>query len=164
VSKLSTLGKLVEEAWLSLPNHFAGIQLHGHMVMPNHVHGIVEILAKRPAQQAAPLLQGEMPKPRPLQAPSLSRVVRSMKAEVTRQARRQLSWNGEIWQYNYYDRVLRDGREFANATRYIAENPVRWQGRSETLAEDREIRKGFAQQAAPLQRSKLSRTAGTNGA
>jgi len=31
-----------------------------------------------------------------------------------------------IWQRNYFERVLRDGREYAHASRYILENPQRW--------------------------------------
>jgi hypothetical protein len=35
-------------------------------------------------------------------------------------------WQGEIWQRNYVGHVLRDGKEAADASRYIAENPMMW--------------------------------------
>jgi len=53
--------------------------------------------------------------------------VRSFKAVVARRAHKELRWNGPVWQRNYYDRVLRDGQEFSDASRYIAENPMKWE-------------------------------------
>ena len=118
---LSALGRIVEEAWTALPGRHADIRLHEHVVMPNHVHGIIEIVSEKEALQAAPLQRGAG------RVPLLSVVVRSFKADVTRRAGVELGRGEEIWQRNYFDRVIRDGREFSNATRYIAENPVRWE-------------------------------------
>ncbi len=124
--RLSALGWIVHESWMAIPSHFARAKLHAWQVMPNHVHGIIEILrAAVVAQHAAPqdprvTVAGPVPS-------SLSTIVRSFKAELTRRARAELNWDGEIWQRNYFDRVIRDGQEFADATRYIAENPMRWQ-------------------------------------
>src|SRR2546422_879821 len=129
------LGQIVEESWHALSIHFPELRLHGHMVMPNHIHGIIEILAL-----AAAPLQGREAPPPTSRAHSLSAVVRRFKAEVTRRARLELNWPDEIWQRNYYDRVIRDGREFANAMRYMAENPVRWTAQSQNWAEKEDLR------------------------
>jgi putative transposase len=121
--RLSALGRIVQASWMAIPSHFARVQLHAGMVMPNHVHGIIEIAqALVVAQHAAPCTASAGPVPG-----SLSAIVRSFKAEVTRRARAELNWDGEIWQHNYFDRILRDGQECSDATRYIAENPMRWQ-------------------------------------
>ena len=170
--ELSPLGRIVEEAWLALSRRISGIQLHAYVVMPNHIHGIVEIVQQKPAQQAAPLQRGrgfgsEVQRVTGLgqkaqntslltqelrRAPSLSIVVRSFKADVTRRAGVELEWKEEIWQHNYFDRVIRDGQEFANASRYIAENPMRWQVQGQRMKAEDELRR--AQQAAPLQRGR----------
>jgi REP element-mobilizing transposase RayT len=119
--RLSALGKIVHESWMAIPSHFARIHLHAWMVMPNHVHGILEITRSVvAAQHAAPAAESPAPG-------SLSAIVRSFKSEVTRRVRAELNWGGEIWQRNYFDRVIRDGQEFSDAARYIAENPIRWQ-------------------------------------
>ena len=121
--QLSTLGRIAQESWMAIPSRFARVQLHAWMVMPNHVHGILEILqALVVAQHAAPCTVAAGPA-----SGSLSSIVRSFKAEVTRRGRAELNWDGEIWQHNYFDRIIRDGQEFSDATRYIAENPMRWQ-------------------------------------
>jgi len=53
--------------------------------------------------------------------------VRPFKSIVARRAHEELGWKGRVWQRNYFERVLRDGKEFSAATRYIAENPKKWE-------------------------------------
>jgi putative transposase len=125
---LSELGKIVRDCWADIPRHFPRVKLHGFVIMPNHLHGIVEIVAVG-AQHAAPLLGktsdiGVRPH---VKAGSLGAIVRSFKAAVTRLARGEFGGNGDIWQRNYFERVLRDGQEISDAGRYIAENPRMWE-------------------------------------
>ena len=40
---LSEIGKMAEKYWLEIPQHFPFVVLHNHVIMPNHVHGIIEI-------------------------------------------------------------------------------------------------------------------------
>jgi len=126
--ELSKLGETVRECWLTIPRHFAKANLHEFVIMPNHLHGIVEIVAVG-AQHAAPLLgkDSDARNPAFVKHASLGAIIRSYKAAVTRQARRELGWHGDVWQRNYFERVLRDGQEIAEARRYIAENPMMWE-------------------------------------
>jgi len=121
--RLSALGEIVRDYWVAIPEHFANVRLHAFVVMPNHFHGIVELVANQGRSSAAPLPVGA-----PRVAPgSLGTIVRSFKAAVTKWARAELKWEGEVWQRNYFERVLRDGQEIADATAYISENPKRWE-------------------------------------
>ncbi len=126
--ELSKLGETVRECWLTIPRHFAKANLHEFVIMPNHLHGIVEIVAVG-AQHAAPLLgkDSDARNPAFVKHASLGAIIRSYKGAVTRQARRELGWHGDVWQRNYFERVLRDGQEIAEARRYIAENPMMWE-------------------------------------
>jgi len=57
---------------------------------------------------------------------SIPTIVRTLKAAVARQAKKELGMEDDaIWQRNYFERVLRDGKEYADASRYILENPQR---------------------------------------
>ena len=164
--ELSALGRIASECWTAIPFHFARVNVHGFMVMPNHMHGIIEIVTVRPAQQGsrkvreeglaqhAVPLQETQTAPLRLQPGSLSVIVRSFKAEVTRRGRLELNWKGEVWQRNYFDRVIRDGQEYSDASHYIAENPLRWIAERERLERTDEERP--AQHAVPLQRSDWS--------
>ena len=40
---LNDAGKIAGECWLGIPEHFPYAVLHEHIVMPNHVHGIIEL-------------------------------------------------------------------------------------------------------------------------
>jgi putative transposase len=40
---LNEAGKIADECWLEIPKHFPNTVLHEHIIMPNHVHGIVEL-------------------------------------------------------------------------------------------------------------------------
>jgi len=40
---INDLGRIVQQTWLGLPYHYAGIELGEYIVMPNHFHGIVFI-------------------------------------------------------------------------------------------------------------------------
>jgi len=40
---LNDAGKIANECWLEIPKHFPNVVLHEHVVMPNHIHGIIEL-------------------------------------------------------------------------------------------------------------------------
>jgi len=41
--ELSTIGNIANACWLEIPNHFPFVELGAHIIMPDHVHGIVVI-------------------------------------------------------------------------------------------------------------------------
>ena len=111
--------------------------------MPNHLHGIIALCAT--PRRAASLnnvaatvgaryivpLDGKARHTESFQKPtkaSVPTIVRSFKAAVTRLAREQFNASDDqIWQRNYFERVLRDGKEYSDASRYILENPKNWE-------------------------------------
>ena len=40
---LSNIGEKVNDCWQEIPNHFPQIVLHEYVIMPNHIHGVIEI-------------------------------------------------------------------------------------------------------------------------
>ncbi|MEO8664902.1 MAG: hypothetical protein ABI462_05340 [Ignavibacteria bacterium] len=40
---LNEKGMIADEYWLAIPDHFHNVILHEYIVMPNHVHGIIEL-------------------------------------------------------------------------------------------------------------------------
>jgi putative transposase len=124
----SSLGKICGECLLSIHKHFAHASVKEFAVMPNHLHAI--LIVKAGARYIVPGNRG-MRTPERFQKPvvgSVPTIVRTFKAAVTRRATRELKWEGkEIWQRNYFERVLRDGKEYALASRYVSENPQRWE-------------------------------------
>jgi putative transposase len=101
---------------------FARTRLHAFVIMPNHLHGIVEICAELGRSGAAPL-RGTAA----VQARSLGAIARSFKAAATKRVHERPTWAGPVWQRNYFERVVRNGEELSNATRYIKEDPAWWE-------------------------------------
>ena len=122
------LGKIVRGCLVQIPNHFAHASISEYVVMPNHVHVIINLGVG--ARYIVP--SPERPRsPERFQKPvkgSIPTIIRTFKAAVVRQARKELGAQGtDIWQRNYFERVLRNGQEYADASRYVAENPMRWE-------------------------------------
>lgn len=117
--RLNPCGKIVQETWHDLVNHIAGIRLDSFQIMPNHVHGIVIILGDE-------LIQ----KPRT----EFGEIIRQLK---TFSARRINNFTdtpgGQVWQRNYYERVIRDEEELEKFRNYIMDNPRRWAEDSEKI-------------------------------
>jgi REP element-mobilizing transposase RayT len=40
---LNDLGKIAQQCWLEIPQHFPHTILHEYVLMPNHIHGIIEL-------------------------------------------------------------------------------------------------------------------------
>ena len=65
-------------------------------------------------------------------APTLGEVMGAYKSLTTIEyARGVTTWGWQsfdrrLWQRNYYERVIRDGRELDRAREYIANNPMQW--------------------------------------
>jgi len=134
----SELGRIVRECWVPIPEHFAQVELYEFVIMPNHMHGLIAITRKAAAPALTtpgPLVGAQhccaLPPGGLGQAAvtpgSLGAILRSFKAIVARRAHKELAWISPIWQRNYFERVLRDGKEFSDASRYIAENPKKWE-------------------------------------
>jgi putative transposase len=121
--ELSPIGQLVQDLWVTTPLVRPGVSLDAFVVMPDHMHAIVLIpeFAQRSRQTFTRL-------PR-----SLGSLVAGFKSACTSQANALLGTRGfKIWQRNYYERVIRDGRSLHQMRRYIAANPARWVERRTT--------------------------------
>ena len=47
---LSEIGKIADQYWREIPQHFPFVRLENHVVMPNHIHGIVIIEKTDPVE------------------------------------------------------------------------------------------------------------------
>jgi len=41
---LSEIGEITKKYWQEIPNHFLNVKLDEYVIMPNHLHGIIEII------------------------------------------------------------------------------------------------------------------------
>jgi len=118
---LNDFGKIADECWRAIPDHFPNVDLGAHIIMPNHVHGIIVITDGRGTIYRAPT-QEQFQKP---VAGSIPTIVRTFKAAVTRRIGREHNATG-IWQRNYYEHIIRDEKDLQSKTDYIEANPSLW--------------------------------------
>jgi len=127
----NSIGKMVHQYWLDLPNRFPSIQLDEFILMPNHFHGIV-ILDQ--SDVGASLVDARIKKPwvGTSPTPTLGDVIGTFKSITTLEYLRGIKtykWppiDGKMWQRNYYDRIIRNDREMKAIRKYIADNPINW--------------------------------------
>jgi REP element-mobilizing transposase RayT len=83
--------------------HFDSLRyrLHAYVVMNDHVHVLVELLADYRLEQ----------------------VIYSWKSYTANLIQREFGRQGGIWQEEYFDRVVRDDEEYAQKRDYILNNP-----------------------------------------
>jgi REP element-mobilizing transposase RayT len=92
-----------------LPTYYPTLALDIHVVMPNHLHGILYFDDN----------------PTTLN-PTLGVVIGTYKAGVTRQARYLLELEGKLWQGRYHDTIIRDEKALAAIQAHIVNNPLKW--------------------------------------
>jgi len=83
-------------------------ELHAFCIMPNHVHLVCTPLEKQ---------EGEYH--------SLTAILHSLKRYTAREANKILGRQGEFWQAESYDHVVRDESEFQRIITYVLNNPVK---------------------------------------
>ncbi|MEA3337884.1 MAG: transposase [Chloroflexota bacterium] len=119
---LSALGMIAGHCWHDVMANHSHVELDVYVIMPNHVHALLQILVEPRDQPAAAQRQFA----RPI-AGSISTLVGRYKAEVSRRAKRaDLAPAGKLWQRNFRDRIVRGQRELENVRAYIATDPQRW--------------------------------------
>ena len=126
--RLNDFGKIAESCWHEIPDHFPHVKLGTHVVMLNHVHGIIIIkeTVVVGARHASPL-RDEKTHPRGFKPGSLGAIVGSYKSAATKRINEiEKSPGAVVWQRNYYEHIIRDDTEWNNIHLYIETNPINW--------------------------------------
>ena len=144
---LSDIGRIVEDCWQSIPDHFSDVMVDEFVVMPDHMHGLISVGARLtghppfpcgPRSDAVPV-EGESSAFGKPHAGALSTIVGSFKSAVTKQCnavagtacraptnvRMSNHSESKIWQRGFWERVIRDERELRMVREYIRTNPLR---------------------------------------
>ena len=134
--ELTEIGRIVDECWRAIPDHFPHARLDEMQIMPDHLHAIL-ILGRRSAHGIAGATQwvaatdavdGIGTRPNGPQRGSLGAILGAFKSETTKRANRLNATLGQrLWQPNYHERIIREyGGERGRIAQYIAENPKNW--------------------------------------
>lgn len=109
---LGNAGKLIHTLWYEMIDDFPNIALHEFVIMPNHIHGIIEIVDNK-----------EQP---------VSTMIQSFKRHTTLRYIKMVKngtlppFNKRIWQRNYYEHIIRNDADYNRIATYIINNPITW--------------------------------------
>ena len=138
---LNDAGRMAEQCWQAIPDHFPHVELDAFVAMPNHVHGILFIVdTPVGAKNFSPLQSGQRPHGT---SKSIGSIIRGFKIGVTKWMRAHTNVH-VVWQRNYYEHVIRNDDELNRIREYIAKNRAQWEL-------DRENPSVGAKNVSPLQ-------------
>src|SRR5690606_326735 len=148
---LNEFGQIAADEWLHTQEVRDNVVLHEFVVMPNHIHGIIEILFPKesnnivgefrsPSQTIGAIIRGykiatikrikeleskgEYSKGE-LQFAPTAPTAPTFPTNPTREIIKSLEY--KIWQRNYYEHIIRDEKAYINISNYIIENPLNWE-------------------------------------
>lgn len=98
--ELSEEGEIVRQAINELKQVYKNIEIDEYVIMPNHIHLIIEIIEKNNL--------------------TISRIIQQFKWGITR----KLGYS--IWQKLFYEHVIRNYKEYLNIKEYIQNNVMNW--------------------------------------
>ena len=128
IMHLNEMGKIVQKCWTDIPNHYPQAILHENIIMPDHVHGIIEItdpMINERSQNLEPFDKSSSNKYQQIIPGSIGSIVRGFKIGVTKWSRQNTDIK-IVWQRNYYERIIKSQQEYDRITEYIINNPKKW--------------------------------------
>ena len=149
--RLNAAGDMVWRIWSDMPSCYPGIDIDEFIVMPDHIHAIINIRADEcrypfamvdtrrggPPCPPAPVVKSGQPQ---RVAPTGSAAIGFSVADAVHRLKsitthayacgvRQCGWppfDGRLWQRNYWECIVRDEIALERIRRYIRDNPARW--------------------------------------
>ena len=113
---LTGLGKICKANLFNIEKLF-NIKVVNYIIMPNHIHLIIEVKEHNARTGASPV-------------PTVSAIIGAYKSLVYNKWLDTCGENnqivGKIWERSFYDHIIRDDEDLYFRQRYIDENPLRW--------------------------------------
>lgn len=139
---LNQYGRIANDQWYWLAQQYPYVVLHEFVVMPNHIHGIIEINREnilaphgdthiegtgRDVGTGRDLSLQRQPSSNPeIKIKSLSELMGAYKTTTSKQI--HLAGFHEFeWQRSFHDRIIRDEESYRRISEYIINNPSAWQ-------------------------------------
>ena len=127
--QLNTYGLIADAQWCWLADQYPYVQLYAHIIMPNHMHGILEIDSERVGLAGGVRATRESPvrhEPFHIKIKSLSELMGAYKTTASK----KIHLAGDpafAWHRSFYDHIIRDEKAYHRITNYIANNPAKWE-------------------------------------
>jgi putative transposase len=118
---LNKYGEIINNQWVWLHNQYKYLNLDEFIVMPNHVHGIININSGHVGTGRDLSLHDQHIKIKPL-----SELIGAFKTTSSKLIHIN-GLNVFSWQRSFHDHIIRTEREYLNIKNYIQNNPMNWE-------------------------------------
>ncbi|MCK5241007.1 transposase [bacterium] len=108
---LNDFGRIIQNQWFWLANHFYYVSLDAYVIMPDHIHGILEIVGNGRDHS----LQTKI-KPLP-------ELIGAFKTTSAKSIHNQGGFEFK-WQKSFHDHVIRTENALLEIRKYIQNNPI----------------------------------------
>jgi len=144
---LNKSGRIARDQWQNTESIRDNVLLDAFIIMPNHLHGIVQITGSNnntgadsagaynvgayrdtplhytPLRNNKPTHQSEFRSP----SNTLGAIVRGYKSAVTTRINMKNNTPGrKVWQRNYHNHIIRDNQSLERIRHYVRNNPRHW--------------------------------------
>jgi REP element-mobilizing transposase RayT len=109
--ELNEFGIIVNNQLQWLENQYPYVLLHHYIVMPNHIHAIIEI---------------DSMKTNSIKIKSLSELMGAFKTTSSKLIH-LAGFPDFQWQRSFHDHIIKDEKSYLNISNYIETNPERWE-------------------------------------
>lgn len=103
---LSKIGFIAQQVFQDIPNHYPAITVDHSVIMPNHIHLLLQINTDNNGMRTA--------------APTISTIINQAKGLVAKKV------GFPIWQKGFYDHIIRSEQDYLDVCTYIEGNPGKW--------------------------------------
>ena len=108
--ELTKYGKIADKYINQLNNFYENFSVDDYIIMPNHIHLLINIRENGPSGTSVPTKQHSI----------ISRFISTFKRFSNKE------YGKNIWQMRSFDHIIRDNKDYEFHIRYIRENPLKW--------------------------------------
>ena len=108
-AELTAYGQIVKQQFETMNGLYENIKVNHYVIMPNHIHFIIEIKNGRSGTPAPTRANAIIPK-----------YVSTFKRFTNKNS------GIELWQRSYYDHIIRNEADYIEKLNYILTNPAKW--------------------------------------
>ena len=109
---LKPCGIIVKEQLLLLESRYDNVTIEDYVIMPDHIHLIICICMDGQSRTPVPTTKANS---------EYSKFISTFK----RFCNKEYGYN--VWQSRSYDHIIRDKHDYDEISKYIYENPLKWQ-------------------------------------
>jgi putative transposase len=134
--RLNAYGQVVTRWWDSICVHFPNVETDEFVIMPNHIHGLININSNICRGEVSSPFSSSIQKGEstgkggvtpPLQKTNLGRIIAYFKYQSAKQINHIRNTPGfPVWQRNYYEHIIRNEDELCRIREYVINNPSKW--------------------------------------